>query len=309
MQHPDPDSSRGARRAPRAVHAVDGPTREDARTRRATPGRSRRRESGTDTRSRAVVPASVWPPEKPVDPEAAWPEPILERIVTTLSAPGQAVALLTDQPTADDPPGHAYGTAARAIVPPGTLAAARELIEAHDRFSRIAHWQPRAGGAAEPFWARFVHPTNPATAATGRGEVHDDDPHPGPAHAEFGHPTEPVPLVIAAVDPMGVGDDFGVAAAELLRDGGALAVITHGDHRQGRLVDPSGSIVASAQNADLIYLQHIVALHHPIAAGRLTRSRPRETGTTTRHRRVHSDVYLFGWHGQLTAALSQQHAA
>lgn len=312
MQLPDP-SKRGATR-PSPAARTDGPARERPHTRpSATRPRGRDGRSGTGTRPRAVVPASVWAPDSPVDPDAAWPEPILARIVTTLSAPGQAVALLTDRPASEDPPGPAYGTAAAAVVPPGTLAAARELIEAHDRRARIAHCQPGSGdAAAEPFWARFVQPAHPAypePTDLARGDGHDAQPVPEPLHAVRHNPSEPAPLVVAAVDPTGAADQFGFAAAELLRDGGTLAVITHCDHQQGRLRDPSGSIVASAQNADLIYLQHIVALHHPIAAGHLTRSRRRETGGVSRHSRVHSDLYLFGRHGQQAAALTQQHAA
>lgn len=313
MQLPDPSKRDATRRSP--VVRTEGPARERPRPRRSTSARPRGREgrSGTGTRPRAVVPASVWAPESPVDPDAAWPEPILERIVTTLSAPGHAVALLTDRPASEDPPGPAYGTAAAAVVPPGTLAAARELVEAHGRRARIVHCQPGSGDdTAEPFWARFVHPAHPAHPVLtdlARGDGHDARPVPEPLHAVRHNPTEPAPLVIAAVEATGAADQFGFAAAELLRDGGTLAVITHCDHQQERLRDPSGSIVASAQNADLIYLQHIVALHHPITAGHLTRTRRRETGATRRHLRVHSDVYLFGRHGQQAAALTHHHAA
>lgn len=312
MHQPDP-SERGATRPSPVIH-TDGPARERPPTRRSATAHPRGREGRTGMRPRAVVPASVWAPDSLVDPDAAWPEPILARIVTTLSTPGQTVTLLTDRPASEDPPGPAYGTAAAAVVPPGTLAAARELIEAHDRHARIAHSQPDPGDeTAEPFWARFVHPAhtdNPESADLARGDSHHHGLSvPEPPHAERQGPAEPAALVVAALDPTGAGEQFGFTAAELLRDGGTLAVITHCDHQQGRLRDPSGSLVASAQNADLIYLQHIVALHHPITTGHLTRTRRRETGGVRRHRRVHSDVYLFGRHGQQAAALTQQLAA
>lgn len=300
--HPDPSSTQGAHRARTTEPAALAPA--GTRTRRS-PGQHSRRQA-TGTRPRPVVPASVWAPSRPVDPDALWPEPVLEHIVTTLSDRGQAVALLTDRPTSEDPPGPAYGTTARVLMPPGTLAAARELVEAHDRHARIAHWQPRAhSAAAEPFWARFVHPAVPPPD---RAHIDDHEALSGLPDDGYPEPPEPVALVIATVDPTGVDDAFGTAAAELLRDGGTLAVITHCDHQQGRLVDPSGSIVASAQNADLLYLQHIVALHHPIATGHLTCGRTAKTDDS-RHRRVHSDVYLFGWHGQAIAAASQEQAA
>ena len=64
-------------------------------------------------------------------------------------------------------------------------------------------------------------------------------------------------------------------AAVALRGGGILAVLTR-CHQQpgppgaaGPLVDPTGAIVAAAQNADLLYLQHIV-----IPTGHLTPPHP-----------------------------------
>ncbi|MGH3467603.1 MAG: hypothetical protein ACRDQF_07735, partial [Thermocrispum sp.] len=80
----------------------------------------------------------MWPPPRPVDPDAAWPEPIIERLVTTLSAAGDRVVLLAPEHPAPDLPGPLYGTAARVVVPPGTLAAAAETVEAHDRRPHLA---------------------------------------------------------------------------------------------------------------------------------------------------------------------------
>jgi hypothetical protein len=73
------------------------------------------------------------------------------------------------------------------------------------------------------------------------------------------------------------------------------------------LVDPCGPVVASAQNADLLYLQHIVALHTPVRDGAFTteldspateedaraRHRAQVRGLPTPHRRIHSDVLVF----------------
>ena len=67
-------------------------------------------------------------------------------------------------------------------------------------------------------------------------------------------------------------------------------------------------MVASAQNADLLYLQHIVALHAPVRAGRFTvqpdrpatqtqaRHRAAARGLPAPHRRIHSDVLVFASH-------------
>ncbi|KAA5825421.1 hypothetical protein F1721_32805 [Saccharopolyspora hirsuta] len=88
-------------------------------------------------------------------------------------------------------------------------------------------------------------------------------------------------------------------AARLLRTGGILAVLTHTDSAHGELRDPTGDIVAAAQNADLLYLQHIVCLLAPIRDGGLTPlpADPAAVGDRSpawfRHRRVHADLLVF----------------
>lgn len=64
-------------------------------------------------------------------------------------------------------------------------------------------------------------------------------------------------------------DELALVAADRLRSGGILAVYTHSDWHERRLVDPTGAIVAACQHADLLYLQHIIALHTPIRDGLL----------------------------------------
>ena len=122
-------------------------------------------------------------------------------------------------------------------------------------------------------------------------------------------------LIITSLRPEDGGDHasdlVALVAARLLRVGGILAVITHCDWTRGELVDPTGAVVASAQNADLLYLQHIIALHAPVRDGRFAvesltgldgataeeqaRAEHRATvrGLPTPHRRVHSDVLVF----------------
>ncbi|MEV6823349.1 hypothetical protein [Amycolatopsis sp. NPDC051102] len=88
--------------------------------------------------------------------------------------------------------------------------------------------------------------------------------------------------------------------------GGILAVYTHTDWSTGRLIDQSGAMVAAAQNADLLYLQHIVTLHTSIRNGRLqpppqtvgsvrddVSQRAQRLGSPEPHTRVHGDVLLF----------------
>lgn len=273
-------------------------TRRRATSRPADHRQNPRPTHRTPSRGRAAIPASVWPPPRPVDPDAAWPEPILERLITTLTAPGDRIALLAPDYSAAELPDPIYGTAARAVVPTGTLAAAAETIEAHDRLPYLAARGSGTGGQhAVPYWARFVHPTPAGSAVhttTGSGaepDLEDLGAPPLPGHSQAAGTAA---LVVAPVAPEGVGEAFGTAAAGLLRPGGTLAVITHCDRDGGRLRDPSGSIVAAAQNADLLYLQHVVALHHPIHGGRIGADRTAAPSRRpSRHSRVHSDVYLF----------------
>jgi hypothetical protein len=118
-------------------------------------------------------------------------------------------------------------------------------------------------------------------------------------------------LIITSLRPEHSGDRasdlVALLAARLLRVGGILVVLTHCDWTQGELVDPSGPVVAAAQNADLLYLQHIVALHAPIRHGAFTGELDRPAtdegarawhraevrGLPAPHRRVHSDVLVF----------------
>lgn len=273
-------------------------TRRRATSRPADHRQNPRPTRRPSSRGRAAIPASVWAPPRPVDPDAAWPEPILERLITTLSAPGDRIALLAPDDTAAELPGPIYGTAARVVVPPGTLAAAAETIEAHDRRPCVAARGNGAGGQrAVPYWARFVHPTPAGITvhtATGSSAEPDLEARGASALAGRSQAVGTAALVVAAVGSKGVGEAFGTAAAELLRPGGTLAVITHCDRDGGRLRDSSGSIVAAAQNADLLYLQHVVALHHPIHGGRIGADRAAAPSRPpSRHSRVHSDVYLF----------------
>ena len=72
---------------------------------------------------------------------------------------------------------------------------------------------------------------------------------------------------------------LGMLAAGMLRGGGILAVLTRVRHTaDGALVDATGGIVASAQNADLLYLQHIVIPDPASPAGPRDRCRQHAPG-------------------------------
>jgi SAM-dependent methyltransferase len=122
-------------------------------------------------------------------------------------------------------------------------------------------------------------------------------------------------LVITATAPHAVddrrADAVALLAARLLRPGGTLAVLTHSDWTGGVLHDPIGTVVTAAQSADLLYLQHLVAVHQPLAPNSdptaqrpdpdLGQHVPKGHGSELhgserhgpgRHRRVHSDVLV-----------------
>ncbi|GAB4588973.1 hypothetical protein [Nocardia sp. IFM 10818] len=109
---------------------------------------------------------------------------------------------------------------------------------------------------------------------------------------------DPADLIVASLlPPMPTPADtdtlarltFG--AAEKLRAGGILAVISRHSHDpHGRLIDPTGPIVAAAQAADLLYLSHIVAV--PLDGD--TIAAPEEsTESAGRHLTAHLDISVF----------------
>lgn len=124
-------------------------------------------------------------------------------------------------------------------------------------------------------------------------------------------PSATADLVVTSTPPhqtiAELADQVVLTAARLLRVGGVLVVLTHNDAVSGELVDRTGQVVTSAQYADLLYLQHIVAVHAPIHSGRfqvdlndhdtedLRRARHRAAvrSLPAPHLRIHSDVLVF----------------
>jgi hypothetical protein len=133
-----------------------------------------------------------------------------------------------------------------------------------------------------------------------------------------GHGRQGADLVIALLSPTqwhiealpDIADRLSLCAVRQLRLGGTLAVLTHCDWTGGSLIDPTGAIVSAGQSADLLYLQHIIAVHEPVhpsgTEGAEERPGPvpaslhgpsRHT-LPARHRRIHSDVLVFAQHAQ-----------
>jgi hypothetical protein len=110
-----------------------------------------------------------------------------------------------------------------------------------------------------------------------------------------------ITVMPARPDVAGHTDAVARLAARSLRLGGVLVVLTHCHWERGELTDPTGPMVTAAQSADLLYLQHIVAVHLAPSDHRL-RATPAASGAPTAavgplagapHRRVHGDVLVF----------------
>ena len=81
-----------------------------------------------------------------------------------------------------------------------------------------------------------------------------------PAQAAGGHR-----LVVLDLGCRGLDDRSAAAVAAAVAPGGTLAVLTHSHRNMGRLIDTSGAVIAALQDADLLYLQHIVIVEHPLS--------------------------------------------
>ncbi|MGW4115243.1 hypothetical protein ACWEFJ_30585 [Actinosynnema sp. NPDC004786] len=287
----------------------------------------------TRSRSRGSAstptPATVWTAAHPIDLDATWPAALVERIVTSFSQPAAQVVLLTWPTTDEEPPGTVPAAIDGVIDhaprtdPNRELADAVRTIEHLDRAVRVEHapTDPTVTrSASRPFWADFVNdsglasaaaPAKPAVAIEATAQ-HDRSTTAGSAD-----------LVITSLPPhhsdVRAADLVAPQAARLLRAGGILVVLTHCDWMTGELTDPTGAVVTAGQNADLLYLQHIVAVHAPVRDGRLdladtppdhrcdgtsdhsdsddaqgrARHRALVRGLPAPHRRIHSDVLVF----------------
>jgi hypothetical protein len=179
--------------------------------------------------------------------------------------------------------GHAPDQAAGAMAPGGP---GREAPEP----------DPSALGCGTrrvvPFWASLIDhpvPEDPEqTTTTDRSSAASSET---PSDTGDVAATPLVDLVFVELGGAPVDDQLGVLAARALRVGGILAVLTRCRHTsnpdsaphseagaaasdgRGELLDPTGLVVASAQNADLLYLQHIVIPTRPLAVP----PRPRES--------------------------------
>jgi hypothetical protein len=266
--------------------------------------------TSSQARPAAPTPATVWAAgPDPIDPGATWPVPIIETITTSFSAPGARVLLAPwPAPTADP-------TASTASPADKEIAAARGAVDSLGRTASVARLVPgrtQSGGSSQPFWSDFITDSVHSTTLPKRQTNAPSETPATGVHADAGDLARGRADLIITVLPAGRSEDGSVdamalAAAGLLTFGGILAVYTHSHWYTGRLLDPSGSMVAAGQSADLVYLQHIVTLHTPIHDGHLqpplTRDEHAEYARASRraaaqglpapHLRAHGDVLVF----------------
>ncbi|MEV6909453.1 hypothetical protein [Amycolatopsis sp. NPDC051071] len=231
--------------------------------------------------------------------------------------PGAHVVLVDLDPA----PATALGSGADASSTTGeaSLAAAREAVRALGRTADTVAFHSGDGGSAassRPFWAGLVTDADdPSAALAGTPSASARSGVPGSAEGQASERGARADLVIVSLPDDAAGsvslDRLALLAANRLRQGGILAVYTHSDWTRGRLVDPTGAIVAAAQHADLLYLQHIVTLHAPVEKGRLraapsavvaaeyglARQRATVRGLPAPHLRAHGDVLAFAQPG------------
>jgi hypothetical protein len=223
---------------------------------------------GPGTRELGRVPATVWaPPGYATGP--GWTAWIRDTVRRSFLPPAgrwwDMTAALTDALPADLAPGHPAS-------------------------------RPR------PFWAALIEGPPPSDSA-----AHDHDPA-GPAVADPAAmspaaltatgPDASVDVVFADLTGSGgrVDGRVGMTAARALRSGGILAVLTRCRRHpepDGALLDPTGGVVASAQNADLLYLQHIVVPTDPLRASRPTTVDAAHHARLVGHAIAHADLLVF----------------
>ncbi|MFE7720537.1 hypothetical protein ACFU44_16020 [Nocardia rhizosphaerihabitans] len=163
-----------------------------------------------------------------------------------------------------------------------------EFSEPASRVMLVGWPTPAARGAL-----RVIEPdTAAALAAIGDLDRHGLDAPTGRSHS-----TEPVDLVVASllaghVDPIAAAEHVTALATEVTEMGGLLVVLSRCHYSDsGTLFDPAGSVVAAAQAADLLYLQHIIAA--PISGTTITAPADPAPSGTARHLVAHTDVFVF----------------
>ncbi|WP_157184014.1 hypothetical protein [Nocardia takedensis] len=187
-------------------------------------------------------------------------------------------------------------------VPPSTLwATGIEPLDPADRWP--APILTRAIGEFSSPGARVLLTAWPAPVSRGRLHLLEADTETARATVEsLGRDPrsggdESVDLVVVSLladhlDPVTVAENVIASAADRMAAGALLVVLGRCRHsRDGVLLDPAGPVVAAAQSADLLFLQHLIAA--PVAGETIPAPHP-ATGTGQgRHTVAHIDVFAF----------------
>jgi hypothetical protein len=113
----------------------------------------------------------------------------------------------------------------------------------------------------------FTSPTNGESTGPNDGDLRASG-HRSPADVAMesaGGAQRGAQLIVLDLGCRGLDEQSAAAVAADLAPGGTLAVLTHSHHTGGRLLDPTGAVIAALQDADLLYLQHIVIVEHPLS--------------------------------------------
>ncbi|MGW4365498.1 hypothetical protein ACWEKT_07615 [Nocardia takedensis] len=187
-------------------------------------------------------------------------------------------------------------------IPPSTLwAAGTEPLDPADRWPAPILSRTIAE-FSEP-GARVLLAGWPAPASRGGLAVIDPDTETARAAVESsGRDPRPgdgelVDLVVVSLladhlDPVAAAEHVVSLAADRMAVGAALVVLGRCRHsRDGVLLDPAGPVVAAAQSADLLYLQHLIAA--PVAGAGIPTPPTDTDNGRGRHAVVHIDVFVF----------------
>lgn len=294
---------------------------DPARRHRTRPARRTRqaRRAGTPA---PAVPVSVWS-HRPDDPQST-----LVALIGTYTRPRDLVVLLAPPGLAGPDSGAGWRTQLsspgpavtrlRRRIQTRTAAAPHPPSPDPACYGRGSLPAPGPGAGTRPAQTPAATTRGPGTdggagARIGRGpdtgrcgtgqDIGQDTaaPHrvrPDQTGSERAH------LVVTAVDPHALDWIAHLPWTGLLTCPGLLAVVTLGDRREVRWVDPLPVLTGSLTGAGLAWHDRIVLHHDPAepAPG------PPDPGTAARHLRVHTELLLFAV-AQPTPALQSRREA
>ena len=268
--------------------------------------------------------STVWPcaqdgPHECTGLLANWLLSAVIKIVTTYTQPGQRVLLLEPAPYFA-PPESWSAAATRDELRPGPYAGLHEAGWTVVRLGRgvqtqtaVAHVDP-AGACPGDSPAESESGPRMRTDSPTTDQLAVPSAAPDPTATKIS--SDQYDLVVTATTPRTIDWLRPIDWAGLLTPNGTLAVITHGDHRNGRLIDPASCLVRAAHREGLRYLDRIALLRVPVRDGALAVTAPatharsqdsaRPHAASIRHAQVHDDLLVFSRRPTIGAAVGGQ---